>query len=70
MDRTMDVEVRHQIFPNTKALLLTFSKYALAAFLTRLMPRGKRILGASVGMNGFESALVSTSDFMALRSVW
>ena len=52
-----------------QALLLTFSKYAAAAFLTRLTRRGKRI-DASEGMNGFESAVVSMSDFMALRSVW
>ena len=47
--------------------LLTFSKYATAAFLTRLTRRGKR-MSASEGMNGFESAVVSMSDFMALRS--
>ena len=68
MDQTMNVEVRHLIVLNY-ALLLTFSKYASAAFLTRLTRRGKRI-GASEGMNGFESTLVSISDFMALRSVW
>ena len=63
----MNVEVRHLIVLNY-ALLLTFSKYAAAAFLTRLTRRGKSI-GASEGMNGFESAVVSMSDFMALRSV-
>ena len=45
-----------------QALLLTFSQYVAAAFLTCLTRRGKRI-GASEGMNGFESAVVSTSDF-------
>ena len=55
--------------PKYKALLLTFFIYAAAAFLTRSTRRGKR-RGAYEGMNGFESALVSSSDFMALRRVW
>jgi hypothetical protein len=62
----MNVEVRHLIYLNK--LSLTFFKYAAAAFLTRLMRRGKRT-GASEGMNGFESAVVSMSDFKALQSV-
>ena len=69
MDWTINVEVRHLVFSNKKLLLLTFSRYAAAAFLTRLTRRGKR-RGANEGMNGFESALVSSSDFMALRRVW
>ena len=52
-----------------EAFLLTFSKYAAAAFLTRLTRRGKRRV-AREGMNGFKSVLVSMLDSMALRRVW
>ena len=67
-DWTINEEVRHPVSSNKK-ILLTFSKYALAASLTRLTRRGKR-RGANEGMNVFESTLVSSSDFMALRRVW
>ena len=69
MDWTINVEVRHLVFSNKKLLLLTFSRYAAAASLTRLTRRGK-IRGANEGMNDFESTLVSSSNFMALRRVW
>ena len=54
-----------------KVLRLTFSKYSPTASWTRLMRSGK-IIHATGGINGFESALVSSSDFksIAARRVW
>ena len=51
-----------------QVFLLTISKYALTTFLTCWMRWGKRGT-TDGGMNGFESALVSSSNFMALQRV-